>query len=277
MRRALREPLVHFLLLGGVIYVASLLWSPSPTVERDSRAPVVVTEALRAHLADRHEVRTGEAPSDETLGRLVTEWAETEVLLREARRLGLDQGDGIVERRLIQMMEFTLESQVGLETPTERDLADWRESHRARYLSEASYTFEHRFFVMAEGAEERAQAVLDAGPPEGGSVEADSFLHGSDFNRTPATQVSHRFGDAFLESLAGLTMGAWSSPIQSAYGWHLVRLQTAHPPALPPLDAIRSRVMSDLMEERRRLAREDALRALLSSYGVHPSPARATP
>ena len=268
MARVLREPLVHFLILGALLYGLTGLTPSSDTDPADDT--LTIDDALREHLRERYQALHGNPPNAEQESALVRQWARDEVLLREARRLGLEQGDSIVERRLLQMMEFSLRASIERAEPTDEELGDWLETHPEAYRSEGSFSFEHHFFANAPEAEARSRENRDAQAPHQAPHAPDSFLHGARFRQTPTSQVRARFGEGFAATLAGLPTGEWSAPIQSAYGWHLVRIEASTPPAPATLPEVRERVRADLMEHQQAAALERAVDGILTRYGIVP-------
>ena len=119
-----REPLVHFLALAALLFVAYQLLTPS------DREPIVIEQASMDELARRQEELLARPPSDEERRALVELAIDDEVLLREAYRRGLDR-DAVVRQHLVQKMRFILgEDEV---TPTETELRTYLAANRERY------------------------------------------------------------------------------------------------------------------------------------------------
>ena len=103
LARVLREPILHFLLLGALLHLAGRWWF-KPVVVRETRIEVPAAEARR--LREVWAVQWHRPPSPEELQSLVDDYVREEVLVREAIAMGLDRDDDIVRRRLVQKMEF---------------------------------------------------------------------------------------------------------------------------------------------------------------------------
>ena len=98
--RLLRTPLLHFLAIGGLLYVAT-------SEGREAPPPlVVVTSEDVANLADQWKRNTGRAPNEEERGRLIGQFVDDALLIQVARSLGWDRDDTVVQRRLIQNLRF---------------------------------------------------------------------------------------------------------------------------------------------------------------------------
>src|SRR6185312_2482932 len=93
--QAWREPLLHFVLLGGVIFAAS------ETIEHfTTQYRVVVTPDRIEQLKDTYRLQYGTAPAPTELKNLVGGYVKEEIEYRESLLLGLDRDDEIVRRRL---------------------------------------------------------------------------------------------------------------------------------------------------------------------------------
>jgi hypothetical protein len=108
----MRSPLLHFMLLGALLFAAR--WATD-----DGRAlgfgreMIVVTAADVERLRRGWTAETGHAPSAAELQAAIRRDADEEMLVREARRLGLDRIDPIVRARLVQNLRFVHAGQGG--------------------------------------------------------------------------------------------------------------------------------------------------------------------
>ena len=102
--RLVREPLVHFLLLGGLLFGAWYAFNDQPPISDSNR--IVLDEAQVASLAATFQRTWLRLPSHEELAGLVKDRIKEEILYREALALGLDRDDQVIRRRLRQKMEF---------------------------------------------------------------------------------------------------------------------------------------------------------------------------
>lgn len=255
LARAAREPLVHFGLLGAAIFAAHAVFAPP----REAR--IVVSSEFVAGLREEHRARTGKPPTAEEERALVDRFIEEESLYREAVALGLDRGDPIVRRRLAQKMAFVAEGSASRE-PRDEELRSYLAAHADRYRDAPRVSFHHVFLsrdrrgdaAPADAARALADLVGGADPARAG----DPFLQGASFTRRTAAEITSVLGGAFSEALLAAPPGAWSGPITSSYGSHLVRVEERLDGSLPPLEAVRARVRADLLDERR----AEAVRAL---------------
>jgi len=266
--RLLREPLLHFVVLGGLFFVAQH-WTATSTRRID------LSPTLIAGLRQDQFRRSGTQPTAAEENALIQRYIDSEVLYREALALGLDRGDIIVRRRLEQKMEFVLENRNAPADPSDSDLQAFLESHQERYASPARLSFT-QVFVSNDRHPDTAESValdlrnkLIAGT--GPDTLGDPFLHGSVFKSRSPSEIAALFGEVFARQTAQLPLDVWSQPIQSTYGWHVVRVENRTAPALPPLSSVHERVLQDWDEEQRGKALETGLAELRQRYTVRRS------
>ena len=260
-RLALREPLVHFL-LGGALIFAFFAWQGE---EADPASRVIeVDEEVQAQLALTFERTMQRPPIDAELDLLIERHVREEVLYREALRLGLDAGDPVVRRRLAKKMDFIAASSAQASEPGDAELAGWFAANAARYAADTTLTFDQVYFAeQPDAAAARKQLAQDwqaAGDPVSlpASVEA-----------RPLASVAAQFGQAFADRVAAMAPGnGWEGPIQSGVGWHFLRLREVDPGEIPSLDSLRERVIEDWRLETSAAREEDAYRLLREAYEV---------
>jgi peptidyl-prolyl cis-trans isomerase C len=261
-----REPLVHFLGLGFLIFL--LLGEGSVPADRVIR----VDEAQVAQLAEGFSQTWQRAPQPSEIDGLIRDYIEEEVYYREAKRLGLDIDDPVVRRRLRSKMAFLATSEVKNITPSDADLQAWMATNPARYKGDAAYGFD-QIFVTAAGdaaaAKARANALLaqlNAGRASTGLGDPISLP--PHMAQAQGTDIATIFGEAFAAALARLPVGRWSGPVQSGFGLHLVRVNSSVAGALPKLADVRQRVENDWRANTKDRRERAAYQALLDAYDV---------
>jgi hypothetical protein len=266
-RRLVREPLVHFVLLGAAIFAAQALLGGDGASRR-----IEVDDSLRRALRQDHVRRTGAEPTPAEEAALVESYVDEEILYREALALGLDRGDVIVRRRMLQKMEFLAESAEPIAEPSDADLERFLAENGARYAVPARVALTHVFVGSdrhGESAEPLARELrerLAAGADP--ATLGDPFPRGRDFGLSSERELAGIFGSELAAAAMRLPAGRWSEPLRSAYGWHLVRPSQTAPGGPPRLADVRQAVRLDLLEEIRAGRRRDALEALREGYEV---------
>lgn len=261
--RYLKDPLALFLLFGLLIFAARE-WLAAD----DGDYRIDVTAGQQNRIFDQWQAQMGRPPTPEEAEGLLDQWLREEIFYREAVKLGLDQDDTIIRRRLAQKLTFLNEDLANAREPAEAELATYFEAHAADYRIPERFSFEHRYFSSDRRADAQADARAALEDPD---IGGDPFILQRSYAERSAREIGDLFGTAFAEALTALDAdrpAAWQGPVPSAYGWHLVRL-TARTPARDPLMAeVRDAVRRDYLQARRRDANEDFYRSLHARYEV---------
>jgi hypothetical protein len=266
LRRLLREPLLHLLLLGGAVF---LIFGRGATDVLGDRQ-FVVTQADINRLAAGFSQTWHRPPDPDELQTQIDDYIREEVLYRTALGLGLDKDDLIIRRRLRQKMEFAFEDTVT--PPQEAELRAYFTAHADKFRSQPLISFRQVFISLQRGntAESDAQRILVqlviAAP--GASSQGDTLLLGEGFERMPLDRIATLFGDDFAHAVAEASPGHWVGPLRSSYGLHLVLITARQPAALPPFDEVRPTVEREWFAEHRAATLVAQYQALLSSYHV---------
>jgi hypothetical protein len=283
LRRILREPLLHFLIAGGAIYLLYAWWGRDGAV--DQHRIVVDRGALLQYMqfqAQAFEPKTFAARFDTMIPaerqKLIDEYVREEVLYREAKALGMERGDYVMRQRLVQKMGFLLEQHVQVQ-PTDAELQKYLDTHHSQYHVAPSWTFTHVFLDRAQRGEEQARreaqrllGVLNAQNAQFNDAPrfTDRFAFLQNYVERTQEYITSQFGTAFTAALMRLPVDArhWQGPLESDEGWHLV-LFTAHTAGgVPALAEIRPRVADDWRRDREAQLQEQSVRALVDSYKV---------
>lgn len=259
MKRWLREPLVHFLIAGGLLF-AAYGWLHSGT--NPSSGVVRITAADVNWLKDTWTRQWQRSPSDEELRGLVADYIREDLLAREARALKLDENDAVVRRRLAQKMRFLVEDTATLGEPGEDELRRLYASSAVRYQTPARITFSQIFF-KTEAAARRRLAQLAQHPAI--AVGEPSLLE-RDYTDAEPTTVSSVFGPKFAEQVFTLAPGRWQGPVASGYGFHLVRVRAREAAQPRPFEAVRAQLREEWQRTRQAEANARFFAELLKKY-----------
>ncbi len=268
-RKALREPLVHFLAGGLLLFMLG-----EALHERTDPHRIVVTRQHEAQLLNRYALQFGARPDARAMDELLKSDVHDEILLREGLALGLDKDDEIVRRRIIQKMQFLLEDLHPPPEPTPVQLQDYYRAHSDRYVVPARATFTHVYFSAERGdtgALSRAEAALDVLAAARGRAPGlgDPFADLYDFSHYSREQVYRLFGHTdFSESVFSVPPGKWAGPFKSAYGWHLLYVQSREAPQTQPLSVARDKVRADYLLDAQSRSNETAFSTLARKFTI---------
>lgn len=270
MNNLLREPFVHFVLLGGLLFAGHSAWQTH--VMKQGRT-IIVSPAEMERQAQIFTSENQRQPSDADLEGLLFAHIEEQALMREAKRLGLDEDDTIIRRRLAQKMRFMIDDIGSPDLPSRSDLEVWFKDNSEKFLRPETRSFEHIYFspkgrsktVIAE-----AKALLDdPALGEDWKSKSDPFMTGLSFTTLAQPAVQRDFGTAFANRLFALPDSSdWQGPINSAFGVHLVRLTDVTPEYLPDFKTIQAEVEAVWLDDAKRLENAEALKALIGKYRV---------
>lgn len=288
----MRSPLLHFALLGALLFVAQAVWSPAappavrPTIVVPGSADAAATDAAVDDEVLFREALAREFDSSDKVvrARLVRigrflglgKDAGDEAVEREARALGLQRSDPVIRRHLVEMMRLAAAKPGRQDLPSESALIAYYQQHADRFAQPARIRLTH-VYLSAErrGADlERdatdLRAALRRGDvkPEAAAQLGDPFVRGAALTLTAPAQVETVFGAELAAAVGGLPERTWSAPLRSPYGLHLVWIAERIAAAPPPFAAVRNRVLHALLNERSESRLHAALQALRAQYDV---------
>jgi hypothetical protein len=268
IRKLLGEPMLHFLLIGTVLFGAYRWVSPGDSGGRR----IVITQGVVDDLVTQHVAARGREPSTTELNHLIESYIRDEILYREGVRLGLERDDIVVKRRVRQKIEMIAEEDASTRAPTDADLSAYLTANQARFVQPAILTFDQVFIGESRSGPGVVPVV---------AVTREALLRGADpeelgkptllphrMTRTPADLVARDFGGSFAAALERVPVGEWVGPIDSSFGAHYVRVSDRTPAAAPQLAAVRDHVVREWENERRQRARNEAFAKMRGEYQV---------
>jgi len=271
--KLLREPLLHFLLLGGLIFAVLFEEEAPGTASVENQILIEAAEVER--MAAAWEQRWQRPPSEAELSGLIGEAVREQVLYREALTLGLDRDDVVVRRHLRQKYEFLTQDLAYDTDPDDATLRAYFEAQGDRYAQSARVSFHQ---VLFSPTRRGAQAEIDAvqtladlkWATEPGTAETlgDITSLPSDLVGLDLHAIEAMFGPDFVAALQTVEPGRWAGPIASDFGLHLVWITGRAPGRRLAFEEVRQRVRDDWIYEQRVAANEAVYRKLLERYEV---------
>ena len=286
--RWLREPLLHFLLIGLALFGAYRLLNPDAGARSSANEIVITSDDLRqmsvTWMAQRRPPLTAEQWAS-----LIEAKVREEILFREALALGLDKNDTIVKRRMVQKMEFLAQDLSKVEDPTPAALKAWFDKDPERFAHPPRASFRLLYFSPdRRGSRTRADAETVKAKLAKAARDApvteqlsDPFMFRDSYiDRTPE-HIARELGPGFARSVFALKpAAAWQGPFESGYGWHLVWLDSLEPGRVPALEEVEPEVKAAWIDEQSAEARRKAYAAMRARYEVvlpEPPQAAGTP
>jgi len=275
MKRLLREPLIHFLLLGAVLFGLYSLTPAGRTAPASSKQIQLTLDEL-AQLALLFQAQWRREPTPEELTRLIENKVQNEVLYREALAMGLDKDDEIVKRRMAQKMQFLAEDVAAAREPATDELNRYYEQNSTQFAQPNRVSFRHLYFSpdrRGDRARDDAAKALAklAGQPQDAKLAAslaDSFMFQNYYRDRAPEFLGKEFGPQFALAVAKLAPGSWQGPIESGFGWHLVFVDTVIPGRVPAFEEVEPDVKTEWLAEQKTLAWQKTYKEMRAKYTV---------
>jgi len=255
----LREPLLHFMLLGGALFAVDHFIVGS---EEDPRT-IVVGPEVDSEAVQVFEQSRGRQPNEAELKALHSVWLDNEVLYREGLAMQVDKGDDAIRERVIFKALSVIDANVKLPPVDEAKLREWFEKHRSKYDEPARYDFEEAALAgeSSESAVRAFVSTLNAGAP--GDAQAGLRV----FKGRPRPSLVQSYGPDFPEALDQLPLNQWRA-MQTRDGWRAIRLVSIAEPKPAMFEALGGVVLQDWKDAVASEQRSAAVRALAKKYKI---------
>jgi PPIC-type PPIASE domain len=273
MARWLKEPFLHFL-VGGVVLFAVYAWlNPSAPDSISGRRQVRIGPGEVRWLTDTWVRQWHREPTPAELRVLVSSLLKEELLSREARELRLDENDTIVRRRLAQKLEFLLQDTAGIAEPSEEELRRLYDATPEAYRTEPRVSFEQVYFSRGrrrDATKDAAAALVTlVGVPSADTESmGDPLLVEAEFREADWQTVASVFGPEFAAATFALRPGVWHGPLASGFGVHLVRVSSTDPGRRRAFAEVRPQVRDRWREQQQRENESRFFNQLMAKYDL---------
>jgi len=260
--RWVKDPLVVFVLVGAIVFIGAE-W----LAEDDIPYTINLSEPDIQRLSDQWQLQMQRPPTVKELRGLIDQFIKEEIYYREAQRLGLDNNDTIVRRRMVQKLTFLTED-IATARPAEAEaLQDYYEQHIDDYRLPPRLSFRHRYFSIdrRDNAEADARSAL-----RDPAVKGDPFMLQREYAQRNQREIGDLFGRDFAAHIMTLEPAdSWQGPVKSAYGWHTVMVTAAWPASTEPYQNVADRVASDFQQTVRAAANAAYYEDLRARYQIN--------
>ncbi|MEZ5710511.1 MAG: peptidylprolyl isomerase [Blastomonas sp.] len=260
----LREPFVHFVLLGVLVFLV-MGWRGG---DDGGDAQIRVTLEDQGRLVANFASLWNRPPDADEVQALIDEHVREEIWYREALRMGMDRNDSVIRRHLRGRMEFLAGTSAEADKPDDATLGSFMTAHAGRYGDGPLLSFDQIY--LGQDGEALDAAVIRTRLGDGADwrtlgkrLSLPASLRDAD-----AVQIDRQFGGGFARDLAALPGDGWGGPVRSGFGQHLVRITARKPGAPPDLAKIRDRVEQDWRSAHMREAVANAYAEARERYQV---------
>ena len=268
-RAVWHEPLTHFLAFGILIFIVA-----HALEARSQRYVINVTPADVTRIVNSYVQQYGAAPEPGQVRNMVDNYIREEIFLREGLALGLDKDDEIVRRRIAQKFDFLQQDMAVPREPSETELANWFDHHRADFALPARRSFDQVYYAIDQrgeaAAKELAQTAatrLAHGQP---TPASDDFPGPKTIVNLGQDDIQRVFGGSdFATRAFAAPVGHWSGPLRSGFGWHVVRVTEQQPGQQRSLAQAHEEARLAWIQADRQVRNAQTYRQLLAHYSIN--------
>ena len=260
----LKEPLLHFVLIGAALFFVYQWVNPGESSETDKQ--IVVSNGRIEQLTTVFQKTWQRPPTADELKTLIDDYILEEIYYRQAKAMGIDNDDTVIRRRLRQKFEFLTDDAASLVQPSDQELADYLANNSVKFRQSPTYTFEQVYFNPESHS--KAEVAEELSFLREGKQVGDVSLLSPSFKDAYRRAVDGMFGTGFSEQLDQLQVGDWQGPIRSGLGYHLIKIQSRSEGQLPSLDQVRPIVEREWSNDKRQEIRKQINDRLLAEYEI---------
>jgi len=271
-----REPLFHFFIIGGLIFLLYNLFGDHDYLPENN--VIYVSNKTIDNLTEQWSAQMGKPVTEDEIKGFIDKYIREEVLSREAKSLGLDDGDIVIKRRLVQKIDFMSEGMIEMAPPSENELEEYYDANMEKYASPRLVSFAQVYLNTSENPGDAIQEAENLKKTLNGKNESpdnahkygSSFLLNSNFDNFSHEEVSNTFGNSELfNTIWEYPEDSWQGPVESGFGWHLIYVTGKTEKQISDLENLREIITIDLIDENRKKAKEQFIQELKSRYIIH--------
>jgi len=269
MKKLLKEPLLHFILLGFLFFALYGMVNK----QNDSDSIILIDDFDMNNIIASWEMQWKRLPTDEELKSLVDQNIKQEIFYQEALKMKLDHNDEIIKRRLAQKMQFLSNDLATISEPTDEELKKFYDANFEDYLSPSVYSFYQIIFSPdnrndpKKDAEETLlnlkEVTFEEMKNKGDNLPFPFFFENQDANK-----INRQLGIQFSETLETMQTNGWKGPIQSGFGYHLIYITEKKGPQIPDFEIVKKDLLRDLEYENQKNLNEQLLQELKKDYKI---------
>lgn len=269
MKKLLKEPLLHFMLLGFLIFVLYGIVNK----ENDSESVIMIDDYDMDNIIASWEMQWKRLPTDEELKSLVDLNIKQEIFYQEALKMNLDHNDEIIKRRLAQKMQFLSNDLATLNEPTDEELKKFYDANFEDYLTPAEYSF-YQIILSPDyrkDPKKDAEQILSEfanGSFEEMKTKGDPLPFPYFFENTDADEINRQLGMKFSNALKTTKTKTWTGPILSGFGYHLVYLVDKTGPQIPDFNIVKENLLRDFEYENQKSLNDQIFKELKKNYEI---------
>ena len=246
MKKILKEPFLHFIVIGIALFVLYGLVND----KSNSKNTILINDFDVSNIIAGWEMQWKRPPTEKELQNLITLKVKQEIFYQEALKMNLDHNDEIIKRRLAQKMKFLSNDIASLKEPTDEELQEYFKDHSDKYLTPYSYSLyqitfspdkrENNYNDAVEALKQYPNATFEKMKDKGDKLPFSYF-----FEDVSANELGLQLGSKFPDALLNKEVNKWIGPIPSGFGHHLVYITKIQEPQLPEFKVLKMEINDD--------------------------------
>lgn len=266
LKKFLKEPLIHFLVIGGLIF---FVYGQKNGGFEEKENRIVITKSNFDRLIMQWKKKHFRNPTKAETDEILEEFIYHEVMYREALVMGLDKNDIIIQRRLSQKLEFLSSDILQIAEPTNDELQEYLNTHSEKFMLPSKLSFTHVYIDTNKHTKEYFEELkkdLESGKSY--KTLGDPFMFAKEFTNVTQTDVSKVFGRAFAKKIFSLHVDSLQGPIRSGYGLHFVNISKKTDAKVAKVQDIKSTLTKYWKEEKTEQANSKIYQDLKKQYNI---------
>jgi hypothetical protein len=267
----LKEPLLHFLLLGAIIFIAYGQMQRGDSSDDE----IVISVAQQENLALAFARTWQRPPSDAELNSLINDFIRQEIAYREGQAMQLDRDDIVIRRRLRQKVELLAEDVVAMRPPQDSELRQYFDEHADAFRRPAALSFRQVYFNtdpdLSDATRRAGDLLARLQRGEDGldlPNAGDPSMLPRELENVRVPELSSIFGTEFTDAIQRIGLNSWAGPIRSGFGVHLVKVENKVDSRMPAFDEVSELVTREWQVERRNRAIDGLYDRLTEKYSI---------
>ncbi|PHS39384.1 MAG: hypothetical protein COB07_06415 [Sulfurovum sp.] len=265
IKKILQEPLLHFLIVGGLLFF--YISNNDDSVEKEK---VIISQGKIKQLSAQFKKTRQREATKEELQALIDNQIREDLVFKHGQEMGLVENDTIIKRRVQQKIEFMLNDSISSLEPTQEGLQAFMDKHKERYTIAPIYTFKH-IYINPEQHKD-VDAYIEKLKAEKLSLvyaeRGDSIMLKQSYEDISSAGLARLFGLKFEKALNTLPLNTWLGPVKSGYGVHLVYIENKKARHLATLEEVQAKVKLDFRVNAQKKAIDAFYDALQNKYDL---------
>jgi parvulin-like peptidyl-prolyl isomerase len=260
----LREPLLHFLLIGTALFFAYYQLNDAAV---DNDKSIRITKADLDKLSAAWFKSKGRTPSYEEKQEQLDNFIQEQILYSEAVARDLDKNDETVRIHLANKMKFVFDDLSFIAEPTDEELRKFLSDNSSKFMESAAISFNQIVFTQDKASADIYKDAKQFLQKLKNSSSSKISAIGDKVELSKKA-ISNIFGEEFASAAFVLPIKSWQEPIRTKHGVHLIYIHSRTNEHVPELSDIRENVLAQWRKKKRDEANEIFYKNLYKDYEI---------